>query len=93
MSESVKWKAAWAQRQSSPGACFGKFSDLLGGQAKQWDHTVLTPVDCGNVLLLGPPCKDLTRKNNGHKAKSSCVSEGTGASGSAMHTVRDFLQL
>ena len=100
MSESVQWKAHWAQQQSSPGACFGQFSTLLEGQAKQWNHagsskyqTVLTPVDPGNVLLLGPPCKDLTRKNNAHKAKSSCVSEGTGASGSAMHAVRDFLKI
>ena len=53
----------------------------------------MTPVDAGNLFSLGPPCKDLTRKNNAHKAKAACVAEGSGASGSAMHHVRDFLKL
>lgn len=98
IAEQCEWKLKFAAHQSKPGMCFKNVSDVLMSQlqpvnpkAPRTPMDFVPPPDDIDFGTSGPPCVDMTIKNNNKVVLSSCVARGHGKSGSGVKMTEDFM--
>ena len=91
IAEQMEWKLKIAAHQSKPLMCFKNVSEVLMSKLQPVNpnnpRSPLDAVDAPTDIefgMAGPPCVDMTIKNNKKVALSTCVAQGKGKSGSGV---------